>query len=118
MHICFIVEGYPTSKDPFMPFIKNTVAEMAKQGIKCSVIAPQSITRALSHKVPLRPQHWIDRIDNNEAQVEVYQPMYLTLSGKAGKVNRELFLRRRNQHTIKFGLGILMLCMHISGIWV
>lgn len=93
MHICFIVEGYPTSKDPFMPFIKNTVAEMAKQGIKCSVIAPQSITRALSHKVPLRPQHWIDRIDNNKAQVEVHQPMYLTLSGKAGKVNRELFFK-------------------------
>lgn len=93
MHICFIVEGYPTPKDPFMPFIKNTVEEMAKQGVKCSVIAPQSITRALSHKVPLRSQHWVDRIENREAYVDVYQPIYLTLSGKAGRVNRELFFR-------------------------
>lgn len=93
MHICFIVEGYPTPKDPFMPFVKNTVSEMAKQGIKCSVIAPQSITRALFHKVSLRPNHWVDYINDNEAKVDVYQPMYLTLSGRAGKVNRELFFK-------------------------
>ncbi len=93
MHICCIVEGYPTPSDPFMPFIKNTVAEMAKQGVKCSVIAPQSITRALSHRVPLRPKRWVDHIDDLGTVVDVYQPVYVTLSGKAGNVNRELFFR-------------------------
>lgn len=90
LHICFIVGGYPTPEDPFMPFIKNTVAEMAKQGVKCTVIAPQSITRAVIHKVPIRPVKWIDKVDDHSTIV-VLQPKYFSLSGRAQTVNQFLF---------------------------
>lgn len=92
MHICFIVEGYPTAEDPFMPFIKNTVAEMARQGVQCSVIAPQSITRALIHHIPIRSRYWKDTISAEGTTVNVYQPLYITLSGKARKLNQRLFI--------------------------
>lgn len=92
MHICFIVGGYPTHDDPFIPFIKNTVAEMAKQGVRCTVIAPQSITRAIIHKVPVRHESWIDKIDEN-VSVEVLQPKFFSLSGRAQTINHNLFIR-------------------------
>lgn len=86
MHICFIVEGYPVPQDPFMPFVRNTVAELARQGVQCTVIAPQSLTRALVHRVPVRPAHWQDTVAPGVV-VEVYQPGYITLSNRGGRFN-------------------------------
>ena len=43
-HICFIVPGYPTDEEPVYTFVKQLVCSVADLGIKCSVIAPQSIT--------------------------------------------------------------------------
>lgn len=86
MHICFIVEGYPIPEDPFMPFIRELAAEMVKQGVKCSVIAPQSITRAITHKLPIRPRKWKDHIQE-EKFIDIYQPYYITLSGLFPKLN-------------------------------
>ena len=91
LNICFIVEGYPIPDDPYMPFIKNVVGEMAKQGVNCTVIAPQSITRAIKHKVPIRPKKWIDTIDES-ATVNVLQPIYISLSGKMRRFNQSLFI--------------------------
>lgn len=92
MHICFIVEGYPTAQDPFMAFARNNVAEIARQGVTCSVIAPQSLTRALTHKVPVRPRYWQDPVAPGVV-VEVYQPYYVTLSNFTGALNRRLFVQ-------------------------
>ena len=92
MHICFIVEGYPVPQDPFMPFVRNTVAELARQGVRCTVIAPQSLTRALVHRVPVRPAHWQDTVAPGVV-VEVYQPYYFTFSNATGAFNRWFFVR-------------------------
>lgn len=92
MHVCFIVEGYPVPQDPFMAFVRNNVAEIARQGVTCSVIAPQSLTRALARKVPVRPCHWKDTVEPGVV-VDVYQPYYVTLSHFTGKLNRKLFVR-------------------------
>lgn len=81
MHICFFVEGYPTPEDPFMPFVRELIARLAKLGVKCSVIVPQSITRAKKQKVALRKKKWIDHVDENTF-IEVYQPYYVTFSNK------------------------------------
>ena len=91
LKICFVVEGYPTAKDPYMAFIKNTVAEMAKQGVTCTVIAPQSITRAIKHKVPVRPTNWNDKVSKDES-INILQPRYITLSGRAKRINQFLFI--------------------------
>lgn len=93
MHVCFIVEGYPVPQDPFMPFIRNTVAEMARQGVRCTVIAPQSVTRALMHKVPVRPRHWQDVVEPGGAVVDVWQPWYITLSNRGGRFNLDQMIQ-------------------------
>lgn len=93
MHVCFVVEGYPVPRDPFMPFIRNTVAEMARQGVQCTVIAPQSVTRAVMHKVPLRPRHWQDVVEPGGAVVDVWQPWYITLSSRGGRFNLDQMIR-------------------------
>lgn len=80
MHLCFFAEGYPTDEDPFMPFVREYVAEFARQGVRCSVIAPQSLTRALAHRRRLRPRQWTDAVEGT-AGIEVYQPAYVSLSG-------------------------------------
>lgn len=86
MHICFIVDGYPTPRDPYMAFVRNTVAGLARQGVTCSVIAPQSLTRALAHRVPVRPLHWQDTVAPGVV-VQVWQPLYITLSRLGGRFN-------------------------------
>ena len=91
LHVCLFAEGYPTAEDPFMPFIRNTVAEIVRQGVDCTVIVPQSITREVKHKVPIRPNRWIDHIDDTLC-AEILQPKFVTLSGKAAKINHLLFL--------------------------
>ena len=81
MHICFFVEGYPYKGDPFMPFTRELISEISKMGVKCSVVVPQSITRAIAHKLPVRPKHWVDRFNEN-AYAEIYQPYTISLSSK------------------------------------
>lgn len=87
MHLCFIVEGYPTPRDPFMPFIRELAAEMVDQGVDCTVVAPQSVTRAASHRLPLRPRYWEDKTDQGRT-IRVYQPYYFTFSNRFRKLNR------------------------------
>lgn len=79
MHICFVLRGYPTKEEPYQPFSRELIGEIAKLGPKCTIIAPQSITRALKHKVKIRPRHWIDHITNS-ISVDVYQPYCITTS--------------------------------------
>lgn len=78
-HICFIVEGYPTSKQPGFTFVRELVASIADKGIKCSVIVPQSITKTIVRKRDRRPSHWIDTTENNN-QIDVYQPTFISFS--------------------------------------
>lgn len=88
MHLCFVFEGYPTKEDPFMPFVRELVAQLVLQGIKCSVIAPQSITRAYVHKLPIRKQYWKDFVDETH-YIDVYQPKYMTFSNKMHRLGEE-----------------------------
>lgn len=88
MHICFIVEGYPYSGDPFMTFIRELVIELADNGVKCTVVAPQSISRSIRLGLPIRPKHWVDH-SNNGVLINVYQPKYISLSNKGRKLSNK-----------------------------
>lgn len=79
MNICFILRGYPTKTEPYQTFSKELIVEFAKKGHKCFVIAPQSITRAITHKVPVRPRHWKESI-NSCTSIDIYQPYFVSLS--------------------------------------
>ena len=66
-----------------MTFIRSLVEEVSRQGAKCSVIAPQSLSRAVVRRLPIRPRFWIDSFDGG-ITAEVYQPYTFSFS-KAGK---------------------------------
>ena len=102
MHLCFVFEGYPTKEDPFMPFVRELVVQLTLQGMECSVIAPQSITRAYKHKLPIRPTYWKDYIDNTHS-IEVYQPKYVTFSNTFLRLNEEsmIYAAKRSFKRIK-----------------
>lgn len=91
MHICFVAEGYPTPDDPIMVFVKNYVEEMVRQGVQCSVIAPQSLTRAVYRRRRLRARFWQDSVEGSDSHIDVYQPLYITFSLKTASMNRKLF---------------------------
>lgn len=80
MHICFVAEGYPTQEDPFMTFVRELIVQIAMEGEKCTVIAPQSISRAVRQRVPTRPFVWKDKYDAKNTLI-VYQPPYVSFSG-------------------------------------
>lgn len=77
--ICFIVPNYPTQNDPVYTFVRELVGSIAAQGYRCSVIAPQSITRKLLKKKSARPQFWQDHVKDG-VWVDVYQPRVLSFS--------------------------------------
>lgn len=78
-NICVIASGYPTKNDPSYAFIRPLVMAWANIGLKCTIIAPQSITHSLIRKKNRRPVFWKDFSSNGEA-VSVYQPKYFSVS--------------------------------------
>lgn len=78
-HICFIVPNYPTHNDPVYTFVRQLVVSIAELGYQCSVIAPQSMTKALLKKKSARPLFWQDCIKAG-VTVDVYQPRVLSFS--------------------------------------
>ncbi len=77
--ICIIVNGYPTKDDPVYAFIQPIVWEMADNGIECTVIAPQSISKAVVTNKVKRPYRWVDQTDKGN-KVIIYQPEYISVS--------------------------------------
>ena len=77
--ICVITNGYPTKEDPIYAFIRPVVCGFADNGIECTVIAPQSLTKSLGGKRSIRPKHWFDYTAKGN-KIEIYQPRYMSLS--------------------------------------
>lgn len=78
-HICFIVPGYPTKKEPVFTFVRQLITKMADLGLKCTVIAPTSITNNLLRRTVKRDYYWEDITDKGNI-VNVIQPKTITFS--------------------------------------
>lgn len=78
-HLCFIVPSYPTATDPVYTFVRQLICSIADMGIKCSVIAPQSITKRLIRRKKRRPYFWQD-ISGGHSIIDVYQPTFISFS--------------------------------------
>lgn len=75
MNILILSPNYPTEKRDLFPFVKQLVDEWARQGHKCWVLCPFSITREKSfHK-----QKEIIS-SSNHGSVTILRPNYFTLS--------------------------------------
>ncbi len=78
-HICFIVPDYPIDSEPVYTFVRQLICSIADLGIKCSVIAPQSITKKWIRGKKKRPFFWKDTSEHNK-QVDIYQPTFMSFS--------------------------------------
>ncbi|MCM1551799.1 MAG: glycosyltransferase family 4 protein [Butyrivibrio sp.] len=79
MHICFVAGAFPRGKEAVYTFVKGYVDAIADLGIKCSVIAPQSVTKVLVGHAKMRPGHW-HYLTAKGSRVDVWQPRYISLS--------------------------------------
>lgn len=77
--VCIIAKGYPTKDNPEYAFIRPVAHGFSDNGIMCTVIVPQSITKVFLGKKKRRKRRWID-ITKSGNKVYVYQPTYLSLS--------------------------------------
>ena len=79
--VCVISDGFPTKENPINTFVEQLICALADLGVKCSVIAPQSVTRSLIRKNAQNPTHWTKRSKTGQI-IDVYQPKYVSMSGK------------------------------------
>jgi glycosyltransferase involved in cell wall biosynthesis len=78
-HICFVSGYWPTSDEPKNTFVKQLVCAIADHGVKCSVIAPRSVTNIIVRKTKPMPRYWVD-FSKAGNKIEIYQPRYLSFS--------------------------------------
>lgn len=78
-HICFIVPNYPTNEEPVYTFVRQLICSIADLGIKCSVIAPVSISNIFISNAKKRKYHWKDITENGNS-IDIYQPKMITFS--------------------------------------
>ena len=79
-HICVISEGYPFESDSWFSFVEQIVKAFCKNGVRCTVISPQSITKALIRKKKVRPVEWTQHTEYGD--IAVYQPYYFSVGSK------------------------------------
>lgn len=85
-HILVAATGYPTSTDPAAPFVEQLVHAISLCGIRVTVIAPQSLTKHWLRHTELHPKYRIYSLDGG-ADIEVYQPYFLTVGSFSQKIN-------------------------------
>ena len=80
MKILISAQSYPTPKVQLAAFIAVLAEEMTRQGIEVTVIAPQSLTMCLRHKIPLTPQKSIVDVETKEGKrkMTILRPWSLT----------------------------------------
>ena len=94
-HICFIVPNYPTDEEPVYTFVRQLICAIADLGIKCSVIAPVSISNILIRGTKNRKYYWRDFTEIGNT-IDIYQPKMLTFSNiKIFGTNVSSFIRQK-----------------------
>jgi len=88
-HLLVCCGGYPTKENPVFPFVEQIVNEFARNGIRVSVVAPQSLTKHFFRKEPLHPRY---RLINrkNFSPVEIFQPYTVSFGRHFVLLNRVL----------------------------
>lgn len=99
--ICIVAENYPNKKESPFPFVQELARGLTSEGVKCTVIAPQSITRAIVRRKKLLPIYDLD-FDENKNQISVIRPYYISFSNtkKSGYFS-DLFFSSAIKYAIK-----------------
>ena len=78
-HICIVAENYPSEGSPSFTFVQQLAYSLSNENVRCTVIAPQSVTAAVLHKKRLLPKKSLDLTPEGKT-VEVFRPVYITFS--------------------------------------
>lgn len=86
-NICILASGYPSEYFVANAFVETLVNAIVDQGVQCTVIAPQSLTRVLLRKERRLPYRRFRRTPAGN-EVEVISPKYFSASAKTvGVIN-------------------------------
>ena len=77
--ICIVAEDYPYEGHPSYTFVQELAYGLSDHGFNCSIIAPQSITRALIRHEKIQRIKTFDISPNNN-RIAVYRPYVMTFS--------------------------------------
>jgi teichuronic acid biosynthesis glycosyltransferase TuaC len=81
MHICVVALGYPTQKTIDFVFLDQLCRAFADQGIKITIIAPQSLTKSIIRNNPIVRTYSIIKVCNGN-NIALYRPLYLSFGNK------------------------------------
>lgn len=81
--ICFVTPEYPIEGDMTNTFVDALICEIARQGIKCTVIAPFDVFRYVRKQGKKRKRHWTRKV-TDDICFEVYAPRYCAFLGHKG----------------------------------
>lgn len=78
-NLCFIADDYPSQNRMVFVFVQQLVEALVDDGVKVSVVAPQSLTRSLMRGVKLMPRHQTYATGKGNPY-DVYRPYALSFS--------------------------------------
>lgn len=77
--ICIVAEDYQYEGHPSYTFVQELAYGLSDEGFECSIIAPQSITKALIRHESIQKVKSVDISPNNN-RIIVYRPYIVTFS--------------------------------------
>lgn len=87
--LCIIAEDYPDKDHPDYPFVQELAYSLSNEGIKCCVIAPQSISRAIIRHEKPRERFSVD-VNPEQKEIEIHRPYTMTFSNTRNSVLRSI----------------------------
>jgi hypothetical protein len=89
MHIAIVAEAYPSKGDPSFPFVQQLAYSLSNIGNKVTVIAPQSITKNIIRRLPIKPKSGKD-ISPEGNEITVLRPPIITFSNTNNRVLKRI----------------------------
>ena len=100
--ICIIAEDYPDTDQPNYPFVQELAYSLSNEGMECSVIAPQSLTKAVIRRLGIKKRVSSD-INPEGKEIKVFRPYTVTFSNTRNNSINQLtfcFFRKAVQRAL------------------
>ena len=94
--ICIVAEDYPDTDQPNYPFVQELAYSLSNEGMECSVIAPQSLTKAVIRRLGIKKRVSTD-VNPEGKEIKVFRPYTITFSNTRNNLINKLtfYLFRR-----------------------
>lgn len=87
--ICIVAEFYPYKEEQMFTFVQQLAYSLSNEEVECSVVAPQSITKALIGHAKIKPYTVYDISPENK-RIKIVRPKYISLSNTKNKVLQKI----------------------------